>query len=159
MNRAPAFRRDLLRGSLELARGIVEEHVHGLEALEDHIHERGDLIGLADVAGDGQGLCPRRLDLGARRLERLGTAGFDLAGRIAVQVRRTPVDLERETGALDGAIYGEAPHGRLVTLRRPGPRVRGLDNVLRVGGTAHPGGGLPLVGLSAEIVAGLVGPA
>jgi len=28
-----------------------------------------------------------------------------------------------------------------------------------VGGSAHPGGGLPLVGLSAEIVANLIGPA
>ena len=34
--------------------------------------------------------------------------------------------------------------------------VRGL---FLVGGSAHPGGGLPLVTLSAEIVAGLVGPA
>jgi phytoene dehydrogenase-like protein len=34
--------------------------------------------------------------------------------------------------------------------------VRGL---YLVGGSSHPGGGLPLVTLSAEIVAGLVGPA
>jgi phytoene dehydrogenase-like protein len=34
--------------------------------------------------------------------------------------------------------------------------VRGL---YLVGGSAHPGGGLPLVVLSAEIVAGLVGAA
>jgi phytoene dehydrogenase-like protein len=34
--------------------------------------------------------------------------------------------------------------------------VRGL---YLVGGSAHPGGGIPLVLLSAQIVAGLVGPA
>jgi phytoene desaturase len=92
-------------------------------------------------------------------LERLAAAGFDLAGRVAVSTRRTPADLERDTGAVGGAIYGAAPHGRLGTLRRPGPRVRGLRNVLRVGGTAHPGGGLPLVALSGQLAARMVGPA
>jgi phytoene desaturase len=62
----------------------------------------------------------------------------------AVHVR-SPADLERETGALGGAIYGAAPHGRLGTLKVPAQRVRGRRDVLRVGGTAHPGGGLPLV--------------
>ena len=90
-------------------------------------------------------------------LERLAARGFDLSGRIAVRERRTPIDLERETGGIGGAIYGTAPHGRLGTLGRPGPRVRGLENVLRAGGTAHPGGGLPLVALSGELAARLVG--
>ena len=34
-----------------------------------------------------------------------------------------------------------------------------LPGLFLVGGSAHPGGGLPLVLLSAEITAGLVGPA
>ena len=34
-----------------------------------------------------------------------------------------------------------------------------LPGLFLVGGSAHPGGGLPLVALSAEIVAGLVGQA
>jgi phytoene dehydrogenase-like protein len=58
-----------------------------------------------------------------------------------------------------GAIYGAAPHGRLATLRRPGPVVRGVDGLYRAGGTAHPGGGLPLVALSGGIVADLIGAA
>ena len=73
--------------------------------------------------------------------------------------RRTPADLERETGAVGGAIYGAAPHGRLGTLRRPGPVVGGVRGLYRVGGTAHPGGGLPLVALSGRVVAELIGPA
>ena len=71
--------------------------------------------------------------------------------------RRTPADLERETGALRGAIYGAAPHGRLGTLRRPGPVVRGVDGLFRAGGTAHPGGGLPLVALGGRVVCDLIG--
>ena len=60
---------------------------------------------------------------------------------------------------MGGAIYGEAPHGRLGTLRRPGPRVRGARNVVRVGGTVHPGGGLPLAFLSGALALREIGPA
>jgi len=89
----------------------------------------------------------------AQLVQRLG-----VRGRIAVRGRRTPADLERETGAVGGAIYGAAPHGRLGTLGRPGPVVRGVSGLFRAGGTAHPGGGLPLVALSGRIVADEIGP-
>ncbi len=72
---------------------------------------------------------------------------------VAFALRRTPADLEAESGALGGAIYGIAPHGRLGTLRRPPNAVRGVRGLWRVGGTTHPGGGLPLVLLSARTVA------
>jgi phytoene desaturase len=94
---------------------------------------------------------PARVDgdweaLEARMLARLGGSG-----ELVTVARRSPADLERETGA--AAIYGIAPHGRLGTLKRPGPRVRGVENLWRVGGTVHPGGGLPLVMLGAATVA------
>lgn len=77
--------------------------------------------------------------------------------RIVASVSRGPADLERETGALGGAIYGVAPHGRLGTLRRPPNRVGAVRGLWRVGGTTHPGGGLPLVLLSGRIVAAEIG--
>ena len=92
-------------------------------------------------------------------LELLATRGLDVRDRIEVSARRTPADIERETGALGGAIYGAAPHGRLGALRRAGnvsPAARGL---YLVGGTAHPGGALPLVMLGARLVANEIGPA
>jgi phytoene dehydrogenase-like protein len=92
-------------------------------------------------------------------LDRLARNGFDVRDRLAVRARRTPADLERETGAPGGAIYGRAPHGRLATVARPGPRVRGVRGLYRVGGTVHPGGGLPLVTFGAATVARLIGPA
>ena len=79
--------------------------------------------------------------------------------RLEVQVRRSPADLEAETGAVGGAIYGNAPHGRLGTMRRPGNAVRGARGLWLVGGTTHPGGGLPLVMLSGAVVARAIGPA
>jgi phytoene dehydrogenase-like protein len=77
-------------------------------------------------------------------------------GAVVARDRRTPSDLAAETGTPDGAIYGDAPHGRLGTLRRPGPLVPGLRGLVRVGGTVHPGGGVPLVMLSGLTAARLV---
>ena len=87
-------------------------------------------------------------------IDRLG-----VRSRIVTSARRTPADLDRETGAVGGAIYGGAPHGRMGTLRRPGPVVRGVEGLYRCGGTAHPGGGLPIVALGGAIVAREIGPA
>jgi phytoene desaturase len=87
-------------------------------------------------------------------LDRLG-----VRDRLVELVRRTPGDLERETGALGGAIYGAAPHGRLRGLRRSRRHVRGVRGLWLVGGTVHPGGGLPLVALGARSLARAIGPA
>jgi phytoene dehydrogenase-like protein len=87
-------------------------------------------------------------------LDRLG-----VRDRVRTLVRRTPGDLERETGALGGAIYGAAPHGRIGGLHRPAQRVRGVGGLWLVGGTVHPGGGLPLVVLGAASAVRDIGPA
>ncbi len=79
--------------------------------------------------------------------------------RIVARSRRTPGDLEREAGGVGGAIYGAAPHGRLGTLKRPGNAVPGVRGLWLVGGTTHPGGGLPLVALGGGTVARTVGAA
>lgn len=102
---------------------------------------------------------PGRADAYALRVLDLLTArGLPARERLLFHRILTPADLERSALAPGGAIYGSAMHGALAPWRRPrnAARVRGL---YLVGGSAHPGGGLPLVALSAEIVAGLVGPA
>ncbi len=81
-------------------------------------------------------------------IDRLG-----VRARIVERAVRTPEDLARETGAVAGAIYGTAPHGRFGALRRPGNRVRGVRGLWLAGGTVHPGGGLPLVALGGRTVA------
>jgi phytoene dehydrogenase-like protein len=55
--------------------------------------------------------------------------------------------LEYAATAYQGALYGRAPHGLLGALR-PGWTVAGLANLAQVGGTVHPGGGVPLALLS-----------
>ncbi|HEV2768873.1 MAG TPA: phytoene desaturase family protein [Solirubrobacteraceae bacterium] len=96
-----------------------------------------------------------------RVLDRLAAVGWDPRPRLVARARRSPGDLERETGATRGHIYGQvAPHGRLMgSLRRPGNRSRDADGLWLVGGAVHPGGGLPLVMLGAQIVAREIGPA
>ena len=54
-----------------------------------------------------------------------------------------------------GAIYGTSSNGRRAAFLRPGNRGRHRGLYL-VGGSSHPGGGLPLVAMSARIVADLV---
>ena len=96
---------------------------------------------------------PAEIDAYAAQVEsRLGLP----AGAVVARDRRSPADLAAESGTPDGAIYGDAPHGRLGTLRRPGPLVPGLRGLVRVGGTVHPGGGVPLVMLSGLTAARLV---
>jgi phytoene desaturase len=91
-------------------------------------------------------------------LDVLARRGLDVRDRVRWCVTRTPADLGRETGSPGGSIYGTSSNGARAAFLRPANTspVRGL---FLVGGSAHPGGGLPLVLLSAEIVAGLVGPA
>lgn len=91
------------------------------------------------------------LDLLARR-------GLDLRAHLVATDVRTPADLERDTGAPGGAIYGQVQHGPLATLRRAHNRSR-TGGLFLVGGSTHPGGGLPLVAVSARTVAADIGPA
>jgi phytoene desaturase len=84
----------------------------------------------------------------------LARRGVDVRDRLVVREVRTPADLERETFSLGGAIYGTPRHGP-TGLLRPGNRSP-LPGLYFVGGSVHPGGGLPMVALSAQIVADLV---
>jgi phytoene desaturase len=94
-------------------------------------------------------------DYGDRIIERLET-GFGLAGlRAAVRVRRhfTPADFQGRYLAHRGSLYGFASHGPWAAFQRPGLQPAGWRNFYFVGGSTHPGGGLPLVCLSAGMVA------
>jgi phytoene dehydrogenase-like protein len=66
-------------------------------------------------------------------------------------------DLEEATGAPGGAIYGAANHGAKATFLRP-KNQSPIKNLYLVGGSAHPGGGVPLVLFSAAITANLIAP-
>ncbi len=88
-------------------------------------------------------------------LEVLAHRGWDLAGRVRFCEVITPLDIAARFRSPGGSIYGTSSNGRRAAFLRPanrGPR-RGL---YLVGGSSHPGGGLPLVAMSGAIVAGMV---
>ncbi len=88
-------------------------------------------------------------------LDVLARRGWDLSGRLRSVETITPLDIAARYRAWQGAIYGTSSNGRRAAFLRPanrGPR-RGL---YLVGGSSHPGGGLPLVALSGAIVAAMV---
>jgi phytoene desaturase len=88
-------------------------------------------------------------------IDLLAKRGTDVRHRIRTSAWISPADLARRTGAIGGAIYGTSSNGwRAATMR---PANRGpIDGLYLVGGSAHPGGGLPLVLKSAEITANLI---
>jgi phytoene dehydrogenase-like protein len=89
-------------------------------------------------------------------LARLAERGMDVRPRIAWRETRTPADLMRATRTPGGSIYGTSSNGSRAAFQRPANQSP-IPGLYLVGGSAHPGGGLPLVGMSAEIVADLIG--
>jgi phytoene desaturase len=112
-----------------------------------------------DPAGGVDWDAPGLADRYARQvLDVLARRGLDVRDRVRWCVTRTPADLERDTRSVGGSIYGTSSNGARAAFLRPG-NASPVPGLFLVGGSSHPGGGLPLVALSAEIVAGLIGPA
>ncbi len=92
---------------------------------------------------------------GDQIIERLETH-FGFAGlREAIRVRRhfTPADFQTHYLAHAGSLYGFASHGVRAAFQRPKLQRPGAPGFYFVGGSTHPGGGLPLVCLSGQMVA------
>ena len=88
----------------------------------------------------------------------MAARGLDVRDRVVWRELRTPADLARATSSVGGSIYGSSSNGVRAAFLRPANRSP-VDGLFLVGGSAHPGGGLPLVGLSAAIVAEQIGRA
>ena len=89
-------------------------------------------------------------------IDQIEARGIAVRSRLESLTFRTPADLEAAVRAPGGSIYGTSSNGAKAAFMRAKNRspIKGL---YCVGGSAHPGGGLPLVGLSAEMVANAVG--
>ncbi|MGP3706696.1 phytoene desaturase family protein [Gordonia paraffinivorans] len=82
--------------------------------------------------------------------------GLDVRDRVRHRIIVSPADLERRTMTPGGSIYGSSSNGPRAAFLRP-KNTSPVPGLYLVGGSSHPGGGLPLVMLSAKIVAGLIG--
>jgi phytoene dehydrogenase-like protein len=85
----------------------------------------------------------------------LQRGGIRVRDQVEVRVDRSPRELVQEWG---GSPYGVLWQGRNTVTRRLGPRTP-IENVYLAGAHATPGAGLPSVGLSAALVAQVIGPA
>jgi phytoene dehydrogenase-like protein len=88
-------------------------------------------------------------------LDKLDASGLGVRDRVLFTETLTPADFEHRYDGWLGSIYGTSHNGRLAPFRRPGNRGP-LAGLYLVGGSVHPGGGLPLVVIGSRIVADLV---
>jgi phytoene dehydrogenase-like protein len=78
-----------------------------------------------------------------------------LRERILWREVRTPADITAETAADAGAVPAPSLASAEGRLLHPSNSTR-IPGLFRVGGWAHPGGGLPHAGMSGALVAGLI---
>jgi phytoene desaturase len=102
----------------------------------------------------GEGLGVREV-ITEKLLNRLAALGLDVRDKIRYQKLLTPLDIQQKTGAHRGALYGVSFNDRFAPFKRPHNKSE-FDGLYFVGGTTHPGGGVPLVTLSGKLVAGMV---
>lgn len=88
-------------------------------------------------------------------LNRLAERGIDLRQRIQFTRSLVPAEFDARYRAPGGAIYGTSSNGKRAAFRRPS-NIGPVDGLYLVGGSTHPGGGLPMVATGARIVADLV---
>lgn len=104
---------------------------------------------------DAPGLASSYAD---RVLETMASRGLEVRPNVRWREIRTPADLERATLSGGGSIYGSSSNGARSAFLRPSNRSP-VPGLFLTGGSSHPGGGLPLVMMSARIVSELIGPA
>jgi phytoene desaturase len=91
-------------------------------------------------------------------IKKLDDLGLNVSTRLDFMKYRTPADLENYAMAPGGSIYGSSSNSAASAFLRTKNRSK-IKGLFCVGGSSHPGGGLPLVGISAEIVANAIGKA
>lgn len=82
----------------------------------------------------------------------------DIEPLIEFEQTRSPLEIEKQTLSANGALYGAASNSMFSAFLRHPNRIAGIKNLYFVGGSVHPGGGIPLCLASAAIVDGEIMP-
>jgi phytoene dehydrogenase-like protein len=88
--------------------------------------------------------------------EKASAQNIDLADLIEEERIITPPEIERLTGSHQGALYGTSSNNTMAAFLRHPNFSRQIGGLYFLGGSVHPGGGVPLCLLSAKITAGLI---
>lgn len=107
-------------------------------------------------AGDGWGWDAEAQGYRDLILQRLKVHGYDIEGSIEVERMVTPLDLERQSGAWKGALYGSSSNSRWAAFRRVHNRASHPRGLYFAGGTTHPGGGVPMAALSGRVASDMI---
>lgn len=85
-----------------------------------------------------------------RKINRI--LSVDIGKHIVTETIGSPVTIEQDTGSVDGALYGTSSNSMFSAFLRHPNFLGKYENVYFTGGSAHPGGGIPLCLASAKIV-------
>ena len=80
----------------------------------------------------------------------------DIEQHIIAESTLSPVDIENQTSSLGGSLYGNASNNKFAAFLRHSNYSSCIKNLYLVGGSVHPGGGIPLCLLSAKITSNLI---
>ncbi len=89
-------------------------------------------------------------------LRKLAQFGLNIGENIVSEQIYTPQDLQAMSGAWQGALYGPSPNSKWTAFRRPHNRCKDIKGLYFVGGTTHPGGGVPMVTLSGKVASEMI---
>jgi 1-hydroxycarotenoid 3,4-desaturase len=117
--------------------------------------ERLLILGNAPATGDDPRSYPDHEVIAweTKTLELLQRQGLELTSR--AHRTTTPRDFDRLFPGTGGALYGPVSHGMMSAFARPACRTS-VAGLYAVGGSAHPGAGVPMVALSARIAEGML---
>lgn len=80
----------------------------------------------------------------------------DIENLIEFENVLSPTDIQNRTGSYLGSIYGISSNDKFTAFMRQSNKSRTINNLYFCGGSAHPGGGIPLVILSGKIVSDII---
>ena len=112
--------------------------------------ERFQVIVNAPANGDRHDFTQKELDQCTRSMTRsLARCGLELEADFPHRLV-TPADFDALFPSTGGALYGRASHGWAASFLRQGATTR-IPGLFCVGGSTHPGAGVPMAALSGQI--------
>jgi len=108
----------------------------------------------ADVGQNWSELIPQMRQNILEKLERM--LKKPLSGKIIAEEVLSPPEIWKLTGSVNGSLYGSSSNSRYASFNRHPNFRNDIRGLYFVGGSVHPGGGIPLCLSSAKIVEGLV---
>ncbi|MES2800648.1 MAG: 1-hydroxycarotenoid 3,4-desaturase CrtD [Bacteroidota bacterium] len=80
----------------------------------------------------------------------------DIEQYIVAESTLDPVDIERQTSSFGGSLYGNSSNNKYAAFLRHSNYSSNIKGLYFVGGSVHPGGGIPLCLYSAKIASQLI---